>query len=61
MIRNARGGNKSPLESLDGVTEATASHTDKQAVVYMSSRIDEDVLKKAVEDKDYTVNSVEIS
>jgi len=50
---------KKALESLDGVTEAVVSHEKGTAVVKLSADVSSDVLKKAVEDKDYTVVSVE--
>ncbi len=50
---------KKALESLDGVTEAVVSHEKGTAVVKLSGDVSDDVLKKAVEDKDYTVVSVE--
>lgn len=49
---------KKALESLDGVTEAKVSHEAGEAVVSMTSDVADDALKKAVEDKDYTVVSV---
>jgi len=50
---------KKALESLDGVAEAVVSHEKGTAVVKLSGDVSDDVLKKAVEDKDYTVASVE--
>ncbi len=50
---------KKALESLDGVAEAVVSHEKGTAVVKLSGDVSDDVLKKAVEDKDYTVVSVE--
>lgn len=49
---------KKALESLDGVTEAKVSHEAGEALVSMTSDVADDALKKAVEDKDYTVVSV---
>ena len=49
---------KKALEELDGVTEAVVSHEKGTAVVNLSAEISDDVLKKAVEDKDYEVVSV---
>lgn len=50
---------KKALESLDGVAEAAVSHEKGTAVVKLSGDVSDAVLKKAVEDKDYTVVSVE--
>ncbi len=47
------------LEALEGVTEAFVSHETGTAVVKLSTEVAEDVLKKTVEDKDYTVVSIE--
>ena len=49
---------KKALESLDGVTEAAVSHEQGTAVVTMDHEVADDVLKKAVEDKDYVVKSI---
>ncbi len=46
---------KTALESIDGVTSAEVSHESGTAVVTLSKEINEDVLKKAVVDKGYTV------
>ena len=49
---------KKALEAVDGVTEAVVSHENGTAVVTLSKEVDNDVLKKAVEDKDYKVTAV---
>lgn len=46
---------KTALESIDGVTSAEVSHERGTAVVTLSKEVNEDVLKKAVVDKGYTV------
>lgn len=46
---------KTALESIDGVTSAEVSHESGTAVVTLSKEINEDVLKKVVVDKGYTV------
>lgn len=46
---------KTALESIDGVTSAEVSHESGTAVVTLSKELNEDVLKKAVVDKGYTV------
>lgn len=46
---------KTALESIDGVTSAEVSHESGIAVVTLSKEVSEDVLKKAVVDKGYTV------
>lgn len=46
---------KTALESIDGVTSAEVSHESGTAVVTLSKKVNEDVLKKAVVDKGYTV------
>lgn len=46
---------KTALESIDGVTFAEVSHESGTAVVTLSKEVSEDVLKKAVVDKGYTV------
>ena len=49
---------KKALEAIEGVSEAVVSHEKGTAEVYLSTEVSDDVLKKAVEDKDYTVVSV---
>ncbi len=49
---------KKALEALDGVTEAVVSHEAGTAVVEMTEDIDNEALKKAVEDKDYAVKAI---
>lgn len=46
---------KTALESIDGVISAEVSHESGTAVVTLSKEVSEDVLKKAVVDKGYTV------
>lgn len=50
---------KKALEALDGVSAAEVSHTAGTAVVTLDKPVDDTVLKKAVEDKDYTVIGIE--
>ena len=46
------------LEAIDGVEKAVASHTDKNAIVTLTKDVDNEVLKKAVEDAGYEVVSI---
>ena len=50
---------KKALESIDGVKSAEASHKNGTAKVILSSEVDKETMKKAVEDEDYTVVSFE--
>lgn len=50
---------KKALEAIPSVNEAVVSHESGTAVVKLSSDTPDDILKKAVEDKDYTVISCE--
>lgn len=50
---------KAALEALDGVSMAAVDHEEGVAVVSLSKDVDDGVLKKAVEDKNYRVVSVE--
>ena len=50
---------KKTLEAIPGVTEARVSHTSGTAVVSLSADVDNDVLRKAVEDQDYKVTGIE--
>ena len=49
---------KKALESVDGVSGAVVSHERKTAVVALTKDVSNDVLKQAVEDKDYQVLSI---
>ncbi len=46
---------KKTLEAIDGVTSATASHTEKQATVELSKDVDTAVLEQAIVDAGYTI------
>uniref|UniRef100_UPI003FF02324 heavy-metal-associated domain-containing protein n=1 Tax=Enterocloster sp. TaxID=2719315 RepID=UPI003FF02324 len=50
---------KKALEALDGVASAEVSHEKETAVVTLEKDVDNAVLTKAVEDKDYKVVSVQ--
>ena len=52
---------KKALEALPGVTEAVASHEAGTAVVTLSEPVEDEALKKAVEEQDYTVVGIENS
>ena len=58
MCGHCEAAVKKALESLEGVEEAIVSHEEGTAVVKLNSDISNDVLKKTVEDKDYTVNDI---
>ena len=49
---------KKALEAVDGVESADVSHEKGTAIVTLSKEVSNDVLKKTVEDKDYTVTSI---
>jgi len=49
---------KKCLEALEGVSEAVVSHETGTAVVTLSAAVEDEVLKKAVEDQDYQVVSI---
>ena len=58
MCEHCEATVKKALEKLEGVQEAVVSHVQGTAVVTLSDSVADDVLKKAVEDKDYTVKSI---
>ncbi|MBQ2310424.1 MAG: heavy metal translocating P-type ATPase [Erysipelotrichales bacterium] len=47
------------LKKIDGVADAKASHTAGEAVVTLEKDVDNELLKQAVEDRDYTVTGIE--
>ena len=59
MCHHCEAAVKKALESVDGVEGAQVSHTENKAVVTLSKEVDSQVLKKAVEDKDYKVVGIE--
>ena len=52
MVRRA-------LEAIEGVVSAVPSHTAGTAIVTLSAPVADDILRKAVEDEDYTVLAIE--
>ena len=50
---------KKALEALSGVASAEVSHEAGTAVVTLSGEVADDVLKNAVEEKDYKVTAIE--
>lgn len=59
MCRHCEASVKGSLESLDGVKGAKVSHEKGTAVVKLADDVADDVLRKAVEDKDFKVLSIE--
>ena len=59
MCGHCEKRSKEVLEAIDGVESAVVSHEAGTAVVTLSSDVADDVLKKAVEDQDYTVKGIE--
>lgn len=49
---------KKALEAIDGVREAKVSHEAGEAIVTFDTPVADEVLKKAVEDKEYTVKEI---
>ena len=59
MCGHCEAAVKKALEALDGVAGAEVSHENGTAVVTLEKEVDNAVLTKAVEDKDYKVVSVQ--
>ena len=59
MCGHCEAAVKKALEALDGVASAEVSHEKGTAVVTLDKNVDNAVLTKAVEDKDYKVVSVQ--
>ena len=59
MCGHCEAAVKKALEALPQVDEAVVSHEAGTAELTLNAKIADDVLKKTVEDKDYTVTSVE--
>ena len=58
MCGHCEASVKKALEAVEGVASAEVSHKDGTAVVTLSGNVGDEVLKKAVEDKDYKVISI---
>ena len=50
---------KKTLEKIEGVAEAKVSHKEGTAILTLSAEVADDVLRKAIEDQDYPVISIE--
>ena len=59
MCGHCEAAVKKALEALERVDTAEVSHEAGTAVVTLNSEISNEVLKKTVEDKDYTVTAIE--
>ena len=59
MCPHCEAAVKKALESLDGVEAAAASHEAGEAVVTLSTDVADEILTKAVEDKEYKVLGIE--
>ncbi len=59
MCEHCEATVKKALEALDAVDSAEVSHEKGTAIVTLSQDIDDALLKKAVEDKDYNLISIE--
>ena len=59
MCGHCEAAVKKALEALEHVDTAEVSHEAGTAVVTLNSEISNEVLKKTVEDKDYTVTAIE--
>lgn len=58
MCGHCEASVKKALEALDGVSEAIVSHEKGTAIVKLNANVADDVLKEAVEAKDYKVTEV---
>ncbi|MCR4688343.1 MAG: heavy metal translocating P-type ATPase [Saccharofermentans sp.] len=58
MCGHCEASVKKALEAIDGVASAEVSHEKDEAVVTLDSEVSDEILTKAVEDKDYKVISI---
>ena len=58
MCQHCEAAVKKSLEAVEGVKSAQVSHEAGSAVVELGENVADEVLKKAVEDKDYKVVSI---
>ena len=59
MCGHCESSVKKALEALDGVVSADVSHDKGTAVVVLEKDVADDVLARAVEDKDFKVTGIE--
>ena len=59
MCGHCEAAVKKALEAVDGVESALVSHEKGSAEVTLKKEVADDVLKKAVEDKDYKVTAID--
>ena len=59
MCEHCEARVKKCLEALPQVDEAAVSHKDGTAVVVLNAEVSDDVLKKTVEEQDYTVVGID--
>ena len=59
MCNHCEATVKKALEALDGVEKAEVSHEKGTAVLTLDKAVPESVIKKAIEDKDYTFVGIE--
>ena len=57
-LKHCEASVKKALESVEGVVSANVSHEKGTAVVTIANDVADDILKKAVEDKDYKVTGI---
>ena len=58
MCMHCEAAVKKALEAIDGVESAVASHEAGTAVVQLSKDVADEVLTKAIENKDYAVKGI---
>ena len=59
MCEHCEARVKKTLEALEGIESATANHKEDVAVIELSKDVDEEVIKKAIEDQDYKYIGIE--
>ncbi|MCR4668892.1 MAG: heavy metal translocating P-type ATPase [Clostridia bacterium] len=59
MCMHCEAAVKKALEALDGVESAEVSHEENRAVVTLTKEVPDEVLREAVEAKDYVVKGIE--
>ncbi len=58
MCSHCEASVKKALEGIDGVESAEVSHESGTAVLTLTHEVDDSIIKKAIEDKDYTFVSI---
>ena len=59
MCEHCQATVKKALEKIDGIASADVDYTTGKAVISLEHEVSEDVIKEAIEDRDYIFKGIE--